>query len=54
MKLTELVDQLQSIANCGYAQYEVDLDIETHELDDIHIDYNNQKVVLLSREVNER
>lgn len=51
MTLSRLVNILQDIAHEGKAQYEVDLDLETHVLSGFEIDDENQKVILKSEEV---
>ena len=51
MTLSRLVNILQDIAHEGKAQYEVDLDLETHVLSGFEVDDENQKIVLKSEEV---
>lgn len=48
--LSRLVNILQDIAFEGKAQYEVDLDLETHILSGFEVDDENKKVVLKSEE----
>lgn len=50
MTLSRLVNILQDIAHEGKAQYEVDLDLETHVLSGFEVDDENQKIVLKSEE----
>ena len=51
MTLSRLVNILQDVAFDGKAQYEVDLDLETHVLSGFEVDDENKKIVLKSEEV---
>ena len=46
-----LANVLQDIAYSGLAEYEIDLDLETHKLIGVQVDAENKKVVLVSQEV---
>lgn len=46
-----LANVLQDIAYSGLAEYEIDLDLETHKLIGVQVDEENKKVVLVSEEV---
>ena len=50
MTLAELVCVLQDYANQGLAQYEVDLDLETHYLCGCIIDHEKEIFLLQSEE----
>lgn len=46
-----LANVLQDIAYSGLAEYEIDLDLETHKLVGVQVDAENKKVVLVSEEI---
>ena len=48
--LARLANILQDLAYQGYAEFEVDLDLESHELCGVQVDQDNKCVLLNSRE----